>query len=269
VSQSEKSKFSTSAILARFVADYNIGHPVGVSLYFSEQDKTEIRALLLASEAINAEETTSKQWDGLSRTESLAFGSNEKLTAAAVRSERIAVKSLPGRPLLMDGKEIHLPVGANIDMNWQHLSKNCGHSTILIVENWEAFDNVHDTTFDLSAAGDNPLVVFRGSPVYRQDYVVFLLKALQIPVFAFVDFDPAGLVIAQSLPHFVGLISPPVEELQRALKACKNYDRYRNQLPQAQACLDAATHDQIMVHWQLLQKHGKALPQEYFMLVRV
>jgi hypothetical protein len=61
VSQSEKSIFSTSAILARFVADYNIGHPVGVSLYFSEQDKTEIRALLLASEAINAEETTSKQ----------------------------------------------------------------------------------------------------------------------------------------------------------------------------------------------------------------
>jgi hypothetical protein len=118
----------------------------------------------------------------------LAFGSNEKLTAAAVRSERIAVKSLPGRPLLMDGKEIHLPVGENIDMNWQHLSKNCGHSTILIVENWEAFDNVHDTTFDLSAAGDNPLVVFRGSPVYRQDYVVFLLKALQIPVFRICGF---------------------------------------------------------------------------------
>ena len=269
VSRSEKSQFSTSGVLAGFVADYNIGHAAGVSLYFSEQDKAEIRAMLLASEAINADETTPKQWDGLSRTESLAIGSNEKLTSAAVRSERVAIKSLPGKPLLIDGRDIHLPLGANMDISWQWLSNHCGHSLILIVENWEAFDNVHDATFDLSVAGDNPLVVFRGSPVYRQDYVVFLLKALRLPVCAFVDFDPAGLVIAQGLPHFAGLISPPPDALQRALEACKNYDRYRNQLPEAQASLNAATHREIVEHWLLFQKYGKALPQEYFLLARV
>jgi hypothetical protein len=99
--------------------------------------------------------------------------------------------------------------------------------------------------------------------------VVALLETLRRPVFAFVDFDPAGLAIAQSLPYFTNIISPPDSILQSALDACTNHDRYRSQLLQARTSLDAATHPTIIQHWKMLQRYGTALPQEHFLSKRM
>lgn len=268
VYHSDKMRHGASGMLSRFVEGYNIGQRVGASLAFSDADKEDIRKLLLATEGIDAETTAPDQWNGLSRTESLAYGGNEKLTDISVRSDRVAVKALPGRPLLLDGQSVTLPAGTNLDLDWRWLVSNSSHATVLLVENWEAFDGIHQVTFDLARAGDNPLVVFRGSPAYRQDHVMSLLNTLSLPVFAFVDYDPAGLVIAQSLPNFVGLISPPADDLKAALAATKNYTRYRNQLPEARSILDSTSHREIATYWKILQEHGKALPQEYFLVAR-
>lgn len=265
VYHSDKMRHGASGVLSRFVEGYNIGQRVGASLAFSDADKEDIRKLLLATEGIDATTTVPDQWNGLSRAESLAHGGNEKLTDASVRSDRVAVKALPGKSLLLNGHHTTLPNEINLDINWSWLVSNCGHSTVLLIENWEVFDSIHQVTFDLSQAGQNPLVVFRGSPVYRQDHVMSLLNALSLPVFAFVDYDPAGLVIAQSLPHFAGLISPPSDDLEAALATIKNYQRYRNQLPEAQTLLNTSQFPEIVKCWDLLQKHGKALPQEYFL----
>jgi len=245
---------------------YNIGQRSGASLVFTNSDKAEIRKVLLATEGIDAAVTSARQWNGLSRSESLNYGCDEKLTDSAVRVRRIAIKALPGAEMLLDRQRICLPVGSNLDLDWRWVAQHCDHTSVLVVENWEAFEGIHQVTFDLSKAGKNPLVVFRGSPVYRQDYVVSLLSALSLPVFAFVDYDPAGLVIAQSLPYFTGIIAPPMSLLETAITTAKNQDRYLGQLPQAQAVLNAATHPDIVEQWQLLKIHGKALPQEHFLL---
>jgi len=268
VYQNDKPRHVASGVLKQFIDQYNIGQRVGASLTFSNKDKEDIRKLLLATEGIDAASTAPDQWSGLSRSESLAHGGNEKLTDVSVRSGRVAVKALPNKYLLLDQHNIYLPIGSNLDLDWHWLVEHCGHTSVLLVENWEAFDGIHQVTFDLSRAGENPLVVFRGSPVYRQDYVVSLLTGLSLPVFAFVDYDPAGLVIAQSLPYFAGLISPSPDELQAALARTKNHLRYRSQLPETQAVLNNAVHTDIIQHWQLLQEYGKALPQEYFLLER-
>ncbi|MGV8900481.1 MAG: DUF7281 domain-containing protein [Burkholderiaceae bacterium] len=268
VYHSDKPRQHASKVLIQFIETYNIGQRIGASLAFSAADRETIRALLLAEERIDAATTTHDQWDDLSRTESLELGSNEKLTDAPVRPDRVAVKALPGKSLLLDRQSITLPLGANLDLDWRWMGAHCGHASVLLVENWEAFDRIHQATFDLSRAGENPLVVFRGSPVYRQDYAMSLLHGLALPVFAFVDYDPSGLVIAQRLPHFAGLITPPTDQLQTALTASSNHHRYRSQLPQAQAVLNAAQHPEIIAHWRLLQIHGKALPQEYFLMER-
>lgn len=269
VYHSDKPRQPASKVLLQFIEDYNVGQRIGAALAFCAADRIEIRALLLAAEGIDAATTTHDQWDGLSRTESLAHGGNEKLTDAAVRSDRVAVKALPGKPLLLERQRITLPAGANLDLDWHWLVTHCGHASVLLVENWEAFDRIHQLTFDLSRAGKNPLVVFRGSPVYRQDYVMSLLQGLALPVFAFVDYDPSGLVIAHSLPHFTGLIAPPADKLRSALAATRNHSRYRSQLPETQAALNEARHPEIIEYWQLLQSYGKALPQEYFLMERL
>ncbi|MGV8894070.1 MAG: DUF7281 domain-containing protein [Burkholderiaceae bacterium] len=267
VYHSDKPRQHASKVLIQFIETYNIGQKIGASLEFSAVDRETICAML-AKDGIDAATTTHDQWNDLSRTESLELGSNEKLTDAPVRSDRVAVKTLPGKSLLLVQQSITLPAGANLDLDWRWMVAHCGHTSMLLVENWEAFDRIHQVTFDLSRAGENPLVVFRGSPVYRQDYAMSLLRELALPVFAFVDYDPSGLVIAQSLPHFAGLIAPPADKLRIALAATRNHNRYRSQLAQAQAVLNTAQHPEIIAHWRLLQIHGKALPQEYFLMER-
>lgn len=265
---SDKRRIASSALLKRFVQDFNIGQNVGSSLVFSTADREKIRKLLLSDSGIDAETTNIGQWDGLSRTESLDYGGNEKMSSAAVRQGRVAVKTLPEKKLLLNNKSLELPIGSNLDLNWQWLVTHCNHKTVLLVENWEAFEFIECITFDLSRAGHNPLVVFRGSPVYQGDNVLGLLHGLALPVFALVDYDPSGLVIAQSLPHFAGLMVPQDNELLAALVKNTNYNRYQSQLSQAQSVLNNAYHPDIVAHWKLLQEHGKALPQEYFLKQR-
>ena len=268
VYHSDKPRQAATVSLTQFVDDYNIGQRLGASLAFSAADRASIRQLLLSAECIDAAATQPGQWNGLSRTASLGHGGNEKMTDAAVRRDRVAIKALAGKCLLLDGQRIALPLGANLDLAWPWVAAHCGHTTALLVENWEAFEAVHQVTFDLSRAGDNPLVLFRGSPVYRSDHALALMEGLALPVFALVDYDPAGLVIAQRLPHFAGLMAPPLPELARALKACTNHMRYRSQLAQAQTVLEGAAHPEIAACWKLLQAHGTALPQEYFLMPR-
>lgn len=265
ICQSTEARFPRSKGLNQFQQDYNIGTVMGASLHFSPHDKGQIRALLLKTESIDAETTAPAQWDGLSRTDSLTLGSNEKLTHSAVRQQRVAIKHLPQQALLLGGTRLVLPAGSNLDVNWQTIAQQSQHDTVLVVENWEAFEHIHQARLDFSPAGKNPLVVFRGSPVYQQDHTLALLEALQRPVFAFVDFDPAGLVLAQGLPCFEGIILPPMSVLESQLQACTNHERYQKQLPQTVQALDSSQHATIARVWETLKRYGVALPQERFL----
>lgn len=261
---SEEERFSRSKGLQQFMQDYNIGQAVGAAIRFSPQDKADIRALLRQTEGIDADTTQPEQWDGLSRTASLSLASNEKLTDTTVRDKRVAIKHLPQQSLRLGGNRLTLPPASNLDVDWQWLARHQRHTHVLVVENWEVFDNIHHADMDFSAAGENPLVVFRGSPVYPQDHVIALLEAVRLPVYAFVDFDPAGLALALALPNFQDIIAPPTAVLQTAVAQCANHERYQRQLPATQAVLDAAEHPHIRQLWALLKTAGVALPQEYF-----
>ena len=264
ICQSSEARFPRSKGLNQFQQDYNIGTVMGASLNFSPQDKSQIRALLLKTESIDADTTDPTQWDGLSRTDSLVWGSNEKLTHSAVRQQRVAIKHLPQQALLLGGTRLVLPEGSNLDVNWHTITQQSHHDTVLVVENWEAFERIHQAQLDFSPAGKNPLVVFRGSPVYQQDHTIALLEALQRPVFAFVDFDPAGLVLAQGLHYFQDIILPPMTMLESYLQACTNHERYQKQLPQTAQTLNSSQHANIARVWEMLKYQGVALPQEYF-----
>ena len=91
-----------------------------------------------------------------------------------------------------------------------------------------------------------------------------LLKTLNRPVWAFVDYDPAGLVIALALPSLQGIIVPEVEVLAKLLDKHGLEDRYRMQLPAAAPSLDCTEHPAVAWLWPMLRQAGRALPQEIF-----
>lgn len=253
-----------SKALQLFCEDYRIGRIKGTRILLNTDDKTRIK-LLLQADGIDPE-TDPAAWDGISRADALALGPNEKFTAAPVKRRRVAIKALPGRTLDLDGRQLLLPSASHLDMDGADAACLLAHDTVLLVENWECFEHIDQVDLDLSAAGANPLVVWRGDTSNtRANTATELLQALRRPVWAFVDYDPAGLLIAATLPHLAGIIAPPPDRLERDM-ARGLTDRYRQQLPTASAALEACTQPAIQRLWDVLRRHGRALPQEYYLI---
>ena len=148
----------------------------------------------------------------------------------------VARPSRPCRAVACGVQRTAFALEANLDLAGSWVMAHCEHTLFLLVENWEAFEAVHQVTFDVSCASNNPLVVIRGSPAYRPDHASAMLDGLGLPVFALVDYDLAGL------PHFFGLM--------------------------AQAVLEGTALPEIVACCEPLQADDKALSQEYFLIPR-
>jgi hypothetical protein len=267
VVQSAHDRFNSSDVLRTFCDEYRIGRVKGTRIFFDSADKAKI------VEALRAEhidpQTPPAAWDGMTRAEALALGPNEKFTATRVKRERVAIKTLPGNPLCCDGREILLPPGSHLDVTGPAIAPLLRHMSILFVENWESFDRIHATDPDrinFRPAGVNPLVLWRGdSSDTRPNHALALLRALNLPVWAFVDFDPAGLQIAASLPGLAGIIAPDSEFLTQDLHR-GDADRYLGQIPAAQAVLNACPSEPVQRLWAIIRQVGRALPQERYLI---
>jgi hypothetical protein len=263
VVQSAEERFASSRVLASFIEGYGIGRHKGAGLLFDAADKSRIREILQA-EGIDPM-TNLAAWDGITRAEALRLGPNEKFAATPVKRQRVAVKTLPGKPLNLDGRALILPPTCHLDVEGPTVAGLLDHDTVLLVENWEPFNRIQDVALDLSQAGDNPLIVWRGdNTATSPDYALALLRALDVPVWAFVDYDPAGLLIANALPRLVGLIAPETDRLERDLSEGLS-DRYQSQLPMTSTALDISGNEQVRALWSLIRRHGRALPQEFYL----
>jgi hypothetical protein len=263
VVQSPEERFTGTKALHGFLDDYHIGWTKGATCCFDGMAKARIRELLQAQGI--APETPPDAWDQLTRAESLALGRDEKWAGGPARRDRVAVKTLLGQPLLIGHQPLLLPPRSHLEADAVEIGGSVEHDTVLLVENWECFDRIHEMQLDFSAAGPNPLVLWRGgSSEARVDASQNFLKTLNRPVWAFVDYDPAGLVIAAKLPRLQGIISPDHAVLGRLLKAHGLEDRYRCQLPGATTFLDNCVHQAVVSLWTMLRQAGRALPQEIF-----
>lgn len=263
VIQSDVERFSGSKVLRDFSDSYRIGQTKGAGLLFDHADKARI-AELLSAEGIDPA-TPPDAWDQRSRADATRLGPDEKFTSAPVKRQRVAIKTLAERPLLLDGQEIKLPPACHLDANGPSIVERLGHKTILLVENWECFDGIELVDLDFSPAGPNPLVIWRGdASSTRTDHALALTQALDCPVWAFVDYDPAGLLIAARLPRLAGVIAPRPERLAQDLEHGLR-DRFEEQLPMAAATLDEDPREYIQRLWRLLRIAGRALPQERYL----
>lgn len=263
VIQSDVDRFSGSKVLRDFTDGYRIGRAKGAGLLFDQTDKARIMEVL---EAEGIDPTTQPDaWDHLSRANATRLGPDEKFASAPVKRRRVAIKALPERPLLLDGRELMLPPACHLDVDGASIVTRLGHDTVLMVENWECFDRIHRVDLDFTPAGENPLVIWRGDgSATRTDHALELTRALDRPLWAFVDYDPAGLLIAARLPKLAGIIAPERERLERDLVHGLR-ERYEKQLPIAAQSLDADPRELIRQLWELIRGQGRALPQECYL----
>jgi hypothetical protein len=264
VVQSADERFGASKALGEFSVAYGIGRGKGAGLLFDADDKIRIREVL-GAEGIDPA-TDPAAWDRLSRARALDLGPNEKFASAPVKRHRVAIKALPGRPVRLAGQALVLPPGCHLDLDGASTAGLLAHGTAMVVENWECFSHIHAIDLDLSSVGENPIVIWRGDRSdTRADQALALLRALDVPVWAFVDYDPAGLLIADGLPRLAGVVAPEPERLARDIAEGLS-ERYEAQLPMAAAALDASLHEPVRRLWAIIRRYGRALPQERYIL---
>lgn len=262
--QSPDDRVTMTAALDAFCAEHpTIGRRKGNYLLLLDSDKETLRQILL-SDGINPE-TSPDAWAGKTRAESLALGNDEKLTNEVVKRRRVAVKALrPAAWVDLGRGPLYLPPRCDIGIDQDEVSV-AAHDWIIVVENWEAFVDIHVAADRLMFPGRSPLVVFRGDTSdTRADALLCWLSKLSQPIAAFVDYDPAGLVIASVLPRLDAFVAPALDELEFLVKEKGLHSRFQAQLPMCQRMLDERAHPLVRSVWSVLRQAGKALPQEHF-----
>jgi|SRR5450759_807409 len=265
--QSDSERFKVNASLDAFVREYGprVGDRKGQSIYMTSAQKQVIRELLF-SEGVSAD-TSPDAWDGLTRAEALSVGNNEKFTHEPVKRRRVAVKTLiPSRPLVLNGQSLLLPARCHVEVDYAELGDMAQHDWIVVVENWECFNDIHMAADSLAFPGQNPLIVWRGDKdSVRTDSMLAMLRNLKQPVAAFVDYDPSGMVIARSLPRLEVVVAPPHDALKKMMQRGL-VERYMEQIAGCQAVLEKMDVACVAAVWDVIRLSGRALPQEIFLV---
>lgn len=256
---SKTTGISLTQTLSEFIEIYQIGMIRGKSCYFSEAEKREIRELLEKKghgpEMVDIGD--------LSRIERLEHTSFEKHHGEVLKKGRMDVKTLGLEPLLLDGRCINLPTGAHLNVKVRSLKLSCGHTSILVVENFECFDHIHEARIKAGSLS-NPLVIYRGDSESRMDDVIDFLSSARLPVFAFSDLDPAGLLISSRLPHFAGFLAPSISVIEEVLaSSVARQDLFAKQYASCARALE----DLLVAHpchtlWKVCKAHRAGFVQE-------
>ena len=242
--QQRPPKRRLGAVAERLQQEHQVGTKRGAGILYTGDDFKNAASLL---RLMGIDPTTPVgAWSESGRAEAAALGGSEKWSAAAVHAGMVAVKAFAGKMLLVDRLEFRLPPGAHLELDVEDAASERGHTSLLIVENFEAFRYCHRWKgLDLARCGGNPLVIYRGDPSgVRADAVNELINLNEKLMFAAFDLDPAGLGMAMGLPRLDGFIGPPLQHLDRWVEHGRT-DLYVNQAPQWASLLDGATHPDI------------------------
>ena len=254
-------RFPLTATRQRLV-DAAIGTKRGKSVYFTERDRDKMREWLQAK-GFSVERV---DLTGMPRSERLVVTPNEKAGGEAVKRNRISIKAMAGKPLMIGGESIRLPAESHLDVDWTKIAEQIDHQCVMVVENYENFNRIHETKFDLPEVYGSLLVIYHGDPnESRLDNVQHFLNCINLSVLAFMDIDPAGIFMASKLPKLIAMIAPAENLLEVQLSSpqtgrrdlfqaqYQNYSNALNNLSVTSSCYSL---------WKLVEKHRAGIVQE-------
>ena len=165
--------------------------------------------------------------------------------------------------------------GCTVDgVGWSSLPGSCMVGTaktlgqvacdiICVVENWEALREIHKYQW-IDSGSARLLYVFRGDNKFSPTHVQSFLATRKEPLWAFVDFDPAGLGIANGMSNerMLKVLLPPSEWLVEAAANPEGRRLFARQEAQWRAVLDSSTNQHVQTAWRLLKQVRAGVTQE-------
>lgn len=195
-----------------------------------------------------------------SRAQAAEYGGmSEKSGTTNPHAGSIALRCF-GRCLL-DGQPIQTPGGTYL-VATRDVARRIECESIVFVENLETFRQLELYRW-IEHREAAVMAVFRGDTTFHVGEALALVRERSEPLRAFVDFDPAGLLIAQGLSdRLSGLVLPDLAKLKPLADTLRGRELYDQQLQQAQATLNACRHPAIEDAWLLLQLWRCGVTQE-------
>ncbi|HUD33459.1 MAG TPA: hypothetical protein VMR43_10665, partial [Variovorax sp.] len=232
---------SASATADFFHHHYALGVCVGRSIKYQGGD-CDKALQLLQNNALPL-----KSGNVGSRADACAFDMSEKTFSEAPHADSIAIKTMGGctyqRHVLWTPPEAHLVMRLEA-------AKAIECDRLLAVENFETFRNLEHYRW-IEVPG-RVLVVYRGDSVLSTVAAGRLLNERVEPVWAFYDFDPAGLAMAAALPRMDRILMPPETWLREHGQTTRGLHLYESQLRQHARTLDLSTHETVKKAWRVM-----------------
>ncbi|MHA7678585.1 DUF7281 domain-containing protein [Cupriavidus sp. PET2-C1] len=243
-------------LLSSTVVTYGVGRVSGRSIHYGPDD-WERAAKLLENRGI----PLSRPEGEMRRAETSEYaGVSEKAFGRRPHSNSVALHTAHGECLL-DGTTLTAPDGGYLVLRTEDAVRvQCDR--ILLVENLETFRDL-DRYEWIDYGPGSTLAIFRGDPTFSLADAAKVLASRGEPVDAFVDFDPAGLSIAASLPRLAKLILPDEGWLISVIRQSKRYDLYDAQIGVYEATLATSTHPDIVRSLALLKELRQGYNQEW------
>ena len=242
---------------ARFFCDnYSLGVAVGSQVEYRvahyEAAESLLRAHDLPIAALGAHAT---------RADSAAYGGmSEKSLSVAPHSNSVAVKCLGH--CVLNGHELYAPKGAYIVLTPEQ-AQQVACQRLLLVENLETFRKLEDYAW-VDCRELAVLAIFRGDLELPNKVAAEVIRCRQELIWGFFDFDPAGLVMANSLPtaRLERIILPSRAWLQQAANTPRGRQLFDSQVAAFEKVLDEAVHPEVIALWQIMKRLRSGVTQE-------
>ncbi len=187
-------------------------------------------------------------------------GLSEKSYSTAPHSNSVSVKVLG--TCYLDDQLLNTPVGANLVLTKeQALRVTC--QRIMVVENLESFRFLEEYVW-IDRPNFNILVVYRGDKQVPLGDAAVVVVSRSEPILAFMDFDPAGLAMANAMPldRLEEILLPNPAWIAVAANTARGRELFDTQKAQYSATLDASEIPLVKQTWTFMKKLRSGVAQE-------
>lgn len=254
---SEKPASRKAGEVARYFCEhYSLGTQLGRSIEYRDSHHRAAESLLRAHDLpVHGLSPES------SRADVAAFGGlSEKTFSAAPHTRSVAVKFVG--TCTLEGRPVSTPPGTYMVVT-PEVAGRIACERLMLVENLESFRRLEDYAW-LDYQARSVMVVFRGDRLLAIGDAVDVIRSRPEPVWAFVDFDPAGLVIANSLPaeRLERVLVPSMQWLQQAADTTRGRQLFADQADQYTQTLENCSNGDIRSLWAAMREWKSAVTQE-------
>lgn len=187
-------------------------------------------------------------------------GLSEKSYSTAPHANSVSVKVLG--TCYLDNHLLYTPVGANLVLTAeQALRVTC--QRVMLVENLESFRRLDDYLW-IDRPDLNVLVIYRGDKQAPLGDAALVVANRSEPIWSFTDFDPAGLAMANAMPHdrLEQILLPSPSWLTVAANTARGRELFDVQETQYSATLDASSIPAVRQAWALMKRLRSGVTQE-------